>query len=116
MEGIRGGRLAALPEALTGKLRALRPEASDAEWAIRWVQSLPNVCVQLSGMSNIAQTEENLRTMNEGKPLSQSEFDLLLEIAENLKRSVPCTKCRYCCDGCPMELDIPGIIAQYHAS
>ena len=115
MEGIRGGKLAALPEALTGKLRALRPDASDAEWAIRWVQSLPNVCVQLSGMSNIAQTEENLRTMNEGEPLSQCEFDLLLEIAESLKRSVPCTKCRYCCDGCPMELDIPGIIAQYNA-
>ena len=115
MEGIRGGKLAKLPEALTGKLRALRPEASDAEWAIRWVQSLPNVCVQLSGMSNIAQTEENLRTMNEGQPLSESEFNLLLEIAESLKRSVPCTKCRYCCDGCPMELDIPSIIAQYNA-
>ena len=114
MEGIRGGKLAALPEALTGKLRSLRPEASDAEWAIRWVQSLPNVCVQLSGMSNLAQTEENLKTMNEGTPLSQCEFDLLLEIAEGLKRSVPCTKCRYCCDGCPMELDIPDLIAQYN--
>ncbi len=115
MEGIRGGRLAALPEALSKKLRVLRPEASDAEWAIRWVQSLPNVCVQLSGMSNIAQVEENLKTMNEGDDLTQEEFDLLLEIAESLKRSVPCTKCRYCCDGCPMELDIPALIAQYNA-
>ena len=115
MEGIRGGKLASLPKTLSGKLKALRPEASEAEWAIRWVQSLPNVCVQLSGMSNMTQVEENIRTMKEGEPLSKEEFDLLLEIAEGLKRSVPCTKCRYCCDGCPMELDIPDLVAQYNA-
>ncbi len=115
MEGIRGGKLAALPEELSGKLRVLRPNASDAEWAIRWVQSLPNVCVQLSGMSNIAQVEENVKTLNEGAPLTKEEFDLLLEVAESLKRSAPCTKCRYCCDGCPSELDIPDLVAQYNA-
>ena len=32
---------------------------------------------------------------------------LLMEIAEKMKDSIPCTGCRYCCDGCPMGLDIP---------
>jgi len=115
MEGIRGGKLATLPEECEKKLRVLRPEASDAEWAIRWVQTLPNVIVQLSGMSNLAQVEENIKTMSSGNPLSEDEFQLLLDIAkEHLMNAVPCTKCRYCCEECTQELDIPDLIAVYN--
>ena len=27
-----------------------------------------------------------------------------------MKKSVPCTACRYCCDGCPAGLDIPTLL------
>ncbi len=114
MEGIRGGKLAVLPENLSTKLRVLRPEATDAEWAIRWVQNLPNVCVQLSGMTTMSQVEQNLETVSGGEPLSEAETEALAEVAEGLKNAVPCTKCRYCCDGCPAELDIPSLIASYN--
>ena len=50
----------------------------------------------------------------EEKPLSEAETALLLDIAEGMKDSIPCTACRYCCDGCPAGLDIPGLISTYN--
>ena len=38
----------------------------------------------------------------------------LFAIAEKLKSGVPCTACRYCCDGCPAGLDIPSLLSVYN--
>lgn len=114
MEPVRGGKLAKLSDADEGKLKALRPEESTASWGFRFLQGLPNVTMVLSGMSDMAQMEDNVKTFSQGQPLSQEEADLLLEIAEGMKDSVPCTACRYCCDGCPKGLDIPGFIRTYN--
>ena len=114
MEPVRGGSLAKLGEADTAKLQALRPEASVASWGFRFLQSLPHVSVILSGMSNMEQMQDNVTTLSEEKPLSEEETALLLEIAEGLKNAVPCTACRYCCDGCPMGLNIPDLIQIYN--
>lgn len=111
MEPVRGGRLAGLSEEDEAKLKAARPEESVAAWAFRWLQGLPNVRMILSGMSNMEQMQDNVKTFEERKPLTQQETELLYEIAEGMKNSVPCTGCRYCCDGCPMGLDIPGLLA-----
>ena len=97
MEPVRGGKLANLPAAAQEKLHALRPEASDASWALRWVQEIPGVTMILSGMSNMAQMQDNLATFDHPEPLSAEEQALLLEIAEGFKSAVPCTACRYCC-------------------
>ena len=112
MEPVRGGKLASLGAA-EEKLQATRQESS-AAWAFRFLQGLPNVKMILSGMSNMAQMTENVATFTQREPLSEGETALLLEIAEVLKDSVPCTACRYCCDGCPQELDIPGLLALYN--
>ena len=134
MEPVRGGKLAVLPESESAKLRALRErgvgsgsggayasaadgglaEPSDASYAFRFLQDLPGVTVILSGMNEVFQVEDNLRTFREENPLSDEERSVLLDIAENLKRGVPCTACRYCCDGCPMELDIPYLLQCYN--
>ena len=114
MEPVRGGRLSNLSEAEEKRLRAVRPEESCSAWAFRFLQELPNVAVILSGMSNMEQLVENVSTFEERKPLSEKERDLLFEIAEGMKDSVPCTACRYCCDGCPLELDIPMLLSAYN--
>ena len=121
MEPVREGKLAVLPESEKAKLRALRergsftgPEPSDASFAFRFLQDMPGVTVILSGMNEVFQVEDNLRTFREENPLSDEERSVLLDIAENLKKGVPCTACRYCCDGCPMELDIPYLLQCYN--
>ena len=107
MEGVRGGRLANLPEEQTARLRALRPEDSAARWALRWLQCLPEVAVVLSGMTTLDQIRENVETFAAPDPLTGEEGALLTEVADSMLHWVPCTACRYCTEGCPMELDIP---------
>ena len=114
MEPVRGGKLAKLPELQEEKLRSLRPEESSAAWCFRWLLEVPNVHVILSGMSDMEQMEDNVKTFSEEKPLSDEERSTLEKIAAVLKGGVPCTACRYCTDTCPMGLDIPLLIANYN--
>ena len=115
MEPVRGGKLVdKLPESAKEHLASLRPDESVASWCFRWLMTLPNMGVILSGMSNMEQLEDNLKTFNEDKPLSESEIDVLYGIAESLKNNIPCTACRYCVDGCPMGLNIPMLIEVYN--
>ena len=108
MEPVRGGKLASFTD---DRLTKLRPEDSTASWGFRFLQRLPNVKVILSGMSNMDHVIDNVNTFQKEKPLSDQEIDLLLEIAEGMKNAIPCTSCRYCCDGCPMGLDIPTMMS-----
>lgn len=114
MEPVRGGKLASLDADNETKLKGLRPDESIPAWGFRFLQGLPNVKMVLSGMSNMEQMVDNVKTFTEEKPLSNQETDLLLEIAEGMKNSIPCTACKYCTSGCPMGLDIPGLIATYN--
>ncbi len=114
MEPVRGGKLSKLNEAQELKLAQLRPEESATAWALRFLQEVPGVTMILSGMSNMDHMIENTKTFEERKPLNEAETGLLLEIAESMKDGVPCTACRYCCDGCPKGLDIPTFLAAYN--
>ncbi len=114
MEPVRGGKLARLPEERSARLQAFRPGASDASFGFRFLQGLPGIRMILSGMNEVSQVEDNLRTFSERDPLSAEEQETLFAIAEEMKNSVPCTGCRYCCAGCPMELDIPYLIECYN--
>ncbi|MBR5468529.1 MAG: aldo/keto reductase, partial [Firmicutes bacterium] len=114
MEPVRGGKLAKLSEKDEALLKEKRPDDSIASWSLRFLQDLPNIAVILSGMSNTAQMIDNAKTFAEEKPLSDEEKELILSIAEGMKSSVPCTACKYCTSGCPMELDIPKFLSTYN--
>ena len=116
MEPLRGGKLASLTEEETAKLKELRPEETVPAWAFRFLQSLPSVTVVLSGMSDMTQMQENIRTFEEDKPLNDGEMKALLQMADEMvsKIALPCTACHYCVSHCPQELDIPGLLALYN--
>ncbi|MCI9191209.1 MAG: aldo/keto reductase [Lachnospiraceae bacterium] len=109
MEPVKGGSLAAFAEDITGKFRALDPEASVASYALRWVGSLPNVKVVLSGMSTMEQVEDNLKTFTDFRSLSDEETKTIDDIVALIRSRVQngCTACRYCMP-CPAGVDIPG--------
>ena len=114
MEPLRGGKLTDLGDENNAKLKAARPDESVASWSFRWLAKIPEVATVLSGMSDLSQMKDNVRTFSEGEPLSDSEWKMMLDIAETMKTGVPCTACRYCCKGCPMGLDIPMLLAGYN--
>lgn len=114
MEPVRGGKLCRLSDENETVLRDLRPNESIAAWGFRFLQDIPGVKMVLSGMSSMEQMHDNVKTFEKAIPLSEKERTVLLNIAEQLKDSIPCTTCRYCTDGCPAGLDIPMLIANYN--
>lgn len=116
MEPLRGGKLAKLDEADEAKLKALRPDEGIPTWAFRFLQSIPEVKVVLSGMSDMDQLEDNIATFAEDKPLSDQEMTTLLGIADEMVKKIvlPCTACRYCTTHCPQGLDIPYLLSLYN--
>ncbi len=111
MEPIRGGSLANVCQEAIDVLG----EDSPAKWALRWVGSLDNCKVILSGMSNMEQLVENIDTFNDFKELSDSEMETI-ELAKQKilgNKFVPCTGCRYCMP-CPFGVNIPRIFSMYN--
>lgn len=116
MEPVRGGKLANLPEKYAESLKALRPQEDVPAWAFRFLQSIPEVCVTLSGMSDFQQLKANIETFETDMPLSDKEMSALTEIVDDMlkQNSLPCTACHYCTSHCPQELDIPELLALYN--
>ena len=116
MEPLRGGSLAKLAPEEEEKLRALRPDESVASWAFRFLQSVPEVTVILSGMSNLEQLKQNVATFSQDRPLNEAERTALLGIAGDMVKKIvlPCTACRYCTSHCPQGLNIPELLALYN--
>ena len=115
MEPVKGGTLATLPDAAREAFDSFYNNAegkelpSPASLAIRYAASLSEVMVVLSGMSSIAQMEDNTSFMQEFKPLSDEEQKLTQKITDVLNASikVPCTSCKYCMEVCPRNINIP---------
>ena len=111
MEPVKGGTLADPPQDVKDVLKAQDPDASPSSWAIRFAASLEGVITVLSGMSNMAQMEDNVSSMKDFRPLDEQEraaIDRAREIFNSYPK-VPCTACGYCMKGCPKHIAIYGI-------
>ena len=113
MEPVKGGALANPMPKVKEILNTANPNVSAASWAIRFAASLDGIITVLSGMSNIEQMKDNLSYMKDFKPLNEAEQAVILraQAALNGDKSVPCTACHYCTDGCPMNIPIPEIFS-----
>ena len=102
---VAGGMLASPSQSLRD---AVRMDLPTAEMALRFVLSNPDVSTACSGMNELAQLEQNLRTVREFDP-AKADFEAMREGLERLRKGLGdkfCTSCRYCMD-CPSGVDIP---------
>lgn len=118
MEPLRGGAIVNRhPQQSRAIFEQAVPDRSLAEWGLRWVWDSEGVMTVLSGMSSMAQLEENLRIVETATvgSLSEEEHGVYdRSRAEILKlRNIPCTGCAYCMP-CPNGVDIPGCFAEYN--
>ena len=113
MEPVKGGTLANPPKPVRELFKEYHPDMSYASWAIRFVASLDGIITVLSGMSNIAQMEDNLSYMKNFQPLNDEEQEIIRKAQVLLGKysTVPCTACHYCTEGCPQHIEIPDIFA-----
>ena len=115
MEPYKGGFLADVPEEAEKLMKEYDPNRSIVSWAMRFVANL-DACVVLTGASSLEQVENNIEEFNNADPLNEEEYKILEEVSNiiNSNITVNCTKCRYCVDTCPADIDISKIFDMYN--
>ena len=108
MEPNKGGMLARLPRDIDSIFKTVDPFASAASWSMRWIASLPNIKVVLSGMSDELQVADNLKTFSPFHALTDSELETVANVKKAIEErtKVGCTACGYCMP-CPQGVNIP---------
>lgn len=116
MEPLLGGRLASPAASVANRLKERDPQASMASWAFRFTGSYPRILTILSGMVYMEHLQDNLKTFQGFKPLSEEELEYLSKDIADIMANYPtveCTSCNYCMP-CPFGIDIPGIFSHYN--
>ena len=115
MEPLKGGSLVSYPKEIEKIFKEKDPNASIASWGLRYVGSYDNVLVLLSGMSNIDQMNDNIKTFENFKKFDNEDFKLIEDVVKKLRERVKngCTGCRYCMP-CPNGVNIPKIFRMWN--
>ena len=116
MEPVKGGNLVNLPENAKAILDELHG-GSPASYAIRFAAGFDGIMMVLSGMSSMAQMQDNISYMKNFQPLSEKELAAVGKVQKIFKAMnlIPCTSCRYCVAGCPKQISIPDLFAVMNA-
>ncbi len=118
MEPVKGGSLVNLPQEAQQVFDDLHADMSNASYAIRFAAGFPNICMVLSGMSDMTQMQDNISYMKDFHPLSDLEKEAVQKVC-NIFRSmnmISCTGCHYCVldNDCPKHIQIPELFACYN--
>lgn len=115
MEPVKGGALVNLPKEAAEIFDSLGG-GSYASYALRYAASYPEVFMTLSGMGNMDMMSDNIATMGSFKPLTEEEVKATDKAREVIRRvrQIPCTKCNYCAEVCPKNIQISGVFAAYN--
>jgi predicted aldo/keto reductase-like oxidoreductase len=110
MEPLMGGRLVDPPQDIRKSMESSAVQRTPADWALQWLWDQPEVSVVLSGMSNMPQVEENLRSAENSRIHSFTATDqAVIEQARQIYQArikIPCSACSYCMP-CPNGVNIP---------
>lgn len=114
MEPVKGGKLASFNEKIAKDFKKYS-DASLSSWALRWAGTLQGVKTILSGMNEMEQLDDNLKTFDKFVPLSTDEEKIVTGVREKLLKvnKVGCTGCKYCMP-CPRGVNIPKIFRIYN--
>ena len=115
MEPVKGGSLVNLPPKAADVLKSQGTE-NFASFALRYVQSFPEVIMILSGMGDLEMVKQNIKTFEDFVPFSEKDYEtaaLLRKLIRDSKQ-IPCTACSYCKDVCPQGIPVPEIFGAYN--
>ncbi|MCL2270710.1 MAG: aldo/keto reductase [Treponema sp.] len=120
MEPLLGGKLVTgLPKEAVKIFNKANPDLTPAAWALNWIWNQEEAALLLSGMSTMAQVEENLRLAGEARTgmLGGPELDAYRQALAIINRSsrIRCTGCNYCMP-CPLGVNIPACFTAYNTS
>ncbi|MCL2831962.1 MAG: aldo/keto reductase [Treponema sp.] len=120
MEPLLGGKLAnGMPKKAVNIFKTADSSLTPAAWALRWLWNQKEVTVVLSGMNDISQLEENLKTAENSLPdmLTEGENNTYKSVIDLIRTSykIPCTGCNYCMP-CPHRVNIPACFSAYNVS
>ncbi|MBQ8476437.1 aldo/keto reductase, partial [bacterium] len=116
MEPLRGGGLVNLSDKALAELKASYPDTTPAEFGLRWAASRQNVVTVLSGMSNLEQVKQNIKTFENYIDMNPEEEAVADKIAKIIQSQgeINCTACKYCTEVCPVGINIPAIFSLYN--
>ncbi len=115
MEPVKGGSLVNLPadaqKYIDEANEKLGQHNSNASYAVRFAAGFEGMEVVLSGMSDMAQLQDNLSYMKDFKALNEVELEAVQGVVGVYRGMdmIPCTACRYCIEEnhCPKDILIP---------
>lgn len=119
MEPLKGGKLSVPPASIKTLFEDSNRDWDPTQWAFHWLGNYPQVHLILSGMSNMQQIEENIRTFDSVLPdqMTSEDHRVISKVTETFQsiKNIACTRCQYCMP-CPQGVHIPDNFDIYNSA